>query len=120
MIYQIERHHRGLDWYTETYAIFDDKEKMLLFIKEQIGNDSYSDWLLEFFYVYKINDPLLKDREEIDYKSELFKRFPEVEDLVKHREREHHDSLEYQAYGLATFLQAGALMTLLEKSKKKN
>lgn len=85
MVYLIEKHHRGMHWDTETYAIFEDKERMFNFIKEQIGDDYYNDWLNGIYSVYKINNPLLEDKEEINLKDELLKRFPHIEDLLRYK-----------------------------------
>lgn len=96
MTYLIKQHFYGFDWHTEIYAIFDSLDKMLEHMRAEIGDDYYSDWLNggHFFTVYKVKDPLLKDMIEIDHQEELYKKYPEVADMVRYRERKHMESMD--------------------------
>jgi len=95
LTYLIEEHHHDIDgWYTDTYAIFDDLDKLLEHIRAEIGNNHMSDWLNYdwFFSVYKINNPFLKNKKKINYLDELCDRYIEVSDILRYRQRKDRES----------------------------
>src|SRR5690349_2732015 len=121
MIYLIYKNHRGFDWYTELYAVFEDKEKMLDYIESQVAADKniFNDWLNGWTYtIYTFKDPLLEDKQEYKFIEDLMDKFPYIEDMLRYALKSERDSQDGIAHVGAMVLLGSAMVDILNKRMK--
>lgn len=118
----IYKNYRGFDWHTELYAVFNDKDKMLDYIESQVSKDKniFNDWLNDWTYtVYKVNDPLLEDKEEYKFLDDLMDKYPYIEDMLRLAVKSNRDSWDGTANIGALMFLGSNIVKIMENRESK-